>query len=146
MVQSMGRREQRTSRPIQTKPHLQAQNRKQQRTSSLKWTLTNRYSDCYVLYLCLSCHSTPVLSLFWDLLMTMQAAASLVSTGHQSASSTCCFTFSLLNTKVLHNINTEWTTSWYKSCEQTDGNCFLVALMVIVLKIVLFSISWAHLR
>lgn len=66
MVQSMGRREQRTRRPIQTKPHLEAQNRKQQRTSSLKWTLTNRYSDCSMLYLCLSCHSTPVLSLFWD--------------------------------------------------------------------------------
>lgn len=66
MVQSMGRREQRTSRPIQTKPHLQAQNRKQQKTSSLKWTLTNCYSDCSVLYLCLSCHSTLVLSLFWD--------------------------------------------------------------------------------
>lgn len=41
---SMDRREQRTSSPTQTKPHLQARSRGQQRTSSLRWTSTNCYS------------------------------------------------------------------------------------------------------
>lgn len=39
--QSTGRREQRASHATQTKLHPQARNRGQQRTSSLKWTLTN---------------------------------------------------------------------------------------------------------
>lgn len=130
---SMGRREQRTSHPTQTKPHLQARNRKRQRTNSLKWTLTNccsnqpSFTSVYPATRPQFCHSPEiVIDGTVAFLLKTQTATSLISTIHQPAFLTFHFSFSLMNTKVLHNINIEWTTLWHTSCECGMETAFLL--------------------
>lgn len=112
---SMGKRERRTSHPKRTKPHLQARNKERQKLNSLKWTLTNwcsshpSFTSVHPAALHQFCHSPEIVidGTVASFLKT-QTAASLII--YQSAFSTCHFSFSLTNTKVLHNNIIEWTT------------------------------------
>ena len=143
--QSTGRREQRTSSPTQTKPHLQARSRGQQRTSPPRWTSTNCYS-CRPLSFTSVCPATRPDSVVLlrvtaqSPLSPRQTAAFLMSTAHQSASPACHFSFSLMNTKILRHINSEWTTLLPSSCGMEPAFSMLL-WWPLCLKIVLFRMN-----
>ncbi len=153
MGQSTGRRVQRTNHATQTKQHRQRQNRVRQRTSPQKWTLTNCWSCQPLVSPAFRpairpkfCHSSEIVidNTVASRLKT-QTGASQIDTVRQLAFSACHFSFLwiqkycviLILNGLLDGIK---LLAW-------DGNCFLrVALMAIMWKIVLFSISLAHVR
>lgn len=149
----MGSRAPIAHHPTQTKPHLQAGNKKRQRTRSLKWTLTNCYSCqplSFTSLLLLDLIPLFLKDRYWwsSSLSTEDTDSSIANTIRQSASSTWPFSFYKMNKKyyiiililILNGI------LWHKSCEHGMVMLFCVALIAVMLQIVLFSNSWAHLR